>query len=79
MYDYVRRQYGVDPVPGHRVRLETYPPSKAGKLGTIARERSPNHYVHVVFDGEKHASPCHPTSLEYLGAPTQPETGSAPR
>lgn len=63
-YDYVRQAYGVNPVVGERVRHHT---RRAGKDGTIARERSPNHYVHVLFDGEKHALPCHPTEMDYLG------------
>lgn len=42
----------------------------AGRQGTVAREdRSQSHYVMVRFDGRKFASPCHPTSLEYLSDP----------
>lgn len=59
-YDYVRRVYGVDPVVGARVAHTV-----TKKVGVIARERSPLHYVHVRFDGQKHALPCHPTELDY--------------
>ena len=60
-YDYIRRAYGVDPIVGKRVRHAI-----TGDSGTIAREnRSASHYVHVRFDGQKHAAPCHPTELEY--------------
>lgn len=60
-YDYVKRAYGVNPVVGMRVRH-----NEIDKWGTIAREgRSAQHYVMVRFDGQKHASPCHPTSLDY--------------
>ncbi len=61
-YDYVRRAYGVDPRPGSRVRH-----TETGEYGTIARLRPKDaaHYVHVVFDGQKHSAPCHPTALDY--------------
>jgi hypothetical protein len=61
MYDYVRRSYGVDPVVGDRVRH-----IEIDREGTIARENpSQAHYVMVRLDGQKHASPCHPTALDY--------------
>ena len=69
-YDYVRRNYGVDPIVGERVRLEN-----SDREGVIARE-SPGqgHYVMVRFDGgPRRSMPCHPTSLEYLGPPEQPK------
>lgn len=59
-YDYVRRTYGVDPVVGQRARHTV-----TGKFGVIARMRSPDHYVHVQFDGQRYAVPCHPTELDY--------------
>lgn len=66
-YDYVRRAYGVDPVVGQRVR---HTEMSRNNTGTIAREKpSQGHYVQVRFDGQKHASPCHPRALEYLDAP----------
>lgn len=62
-YDYVRRTYSVEPVIGERIRHHV-----GGKTGTISRENpSSAHYVMVKFDGQKHALPCHPTEMDYLG------------
>lgn len=64
-YDYIKRTYPVMPKVGERVRHKV-----TDKSGTIAREnRGEAHYVQVRFDGQGHALPCHPTELEYLGAP----------
>lgn len=60
-YDYVRRTYGVNPIPGHRCRLEN-----TDREGVIARRRNYDHWVWVRFDGSGFATPCHPTSLIYL-------------
>lgn len=61
-YDYVKRNYGVRPVPGQRVRHQ-----ETGKSGVIVREKqSAAHYVHVRFDGYKFSLPCHPNALDYL-------------
>lgn len=69
MYDYVRRTYQVNPIVGERVIFTEY---KERPAGTIAREdKSCSHYVMVKFDNARWPSPCHPTSLEYLG-PAQP-------
>ncbi|CAN7303637.1 hypothetical protein LJR164_001584 [Phenylobacterium sp. LjRoot164] len=63
-YDYVRRMYGVDPIVGHRVRHTEMKGPRS--FGVIARESpSQGHHVMVRFDGQKHASPCHPTALDY--------------
>ncbi len=63
-YDYVRRYYGVDPVVGQRVRH-----TEINKSGVIARESpSQAQYVMVKLDGQKLASPCHPTALDYAPA-----------
>lgn len=59
-YAYVKRTYDVDPQIGGRVRLEN-----SDRRGTIARRRVYDHRVWVVFDGQKHSSPCHPKSLIY--------------
>lgn len=72
-YDYVRKYYGVDPRPGSRVRH-----TETNQFGVIARlrPRDAAHHVQVVFDGHKHSSPCHPTSLDYepdLGADASTE------
>ncbi|WGM45275.1 hypothetical protein KOAAANKH_00136 [Brevundimonas sp. NIBR10] len=69
-YDYVTRTYGVNPIIGARVRLEN-----TDREGVIARRRSYDNHIWVTFDGTKHASPCHPTSLIYdLGAGTATTT-----
>lgn len=69
-YEYVRQAYGVDPVPGQRVRFTEGKP----RFGMIASRRAYDHYVWVRFDGEKHPSPCHPTSLDYSAVePPPPE------
>lgn len=60
-YDYVRRFYGVHPVPGHRARFSD------GREGVIARRPSYDNYVWVRFDDTTDAAPCHPTDLTYLG------------
>lgn len=61
-YEYVRRTYGVNPVPGQRVRHQ-----ETGKLGVIVHENvSAAHYVHVRFDHLKFSLPCHPNALDYL-------------
>lgn len=67
-YAYVKSYYGVNPVPGHRVRFTDR------REGVIARRQSYDQYVWVRFDGGKHAVPCHPTDLTYLApAPTAAE------
>lgn len=73
MYDYVKRNYNVDPVVGERVR---HTELRRDNTGMIAPE-SPGqgNYVMVKLDGHDHASPCHPHALEYLGPfnrPTDP-------
>jgi hypothetical protein len=65
-YDYVRRMYGVEPIVGARVRH-----TETGRFGVIA-PMSPTHghYVQVRFDGQRFASNCHPTALDYSAPPT---------
>lgn len=69
-YEYVRKTYGVNPVPGARVRFTETNRGGQSTLGTIARRKSYDHHVYVLFDGEKHPMPCHPTSLDY--SPKEP-------
>ena len=69
MYEYVYRNYGVTPIVGMRVRH-----TEINRMGTIAREnRSQGHYVMVRLDGQKFASPCHPTSLDYSPVEVAPD------
>ncbi len=59
-YEYVRNYYGVPAYIGVRVKAD-------GKEGVLVEARSNLHYIHVLLDGEKHTSPCHPTDeIEYL-------------
>jgi hypothetical protein len=53
-YDYIRRTYGVDPKVGQRITM-------SGKPGVIVRPQGDPQYLAVRFDGQKHASPVHPT------------------
>lgn len=62
-YDYVRRMYGVAPVPGERIRCHS-----SGRFATIMRPRPEDQYVHARIDGEKHRSRFHPLSVDYLRA-----------
>lgn len=64
-YEYIRRTYGVDPVSGHRVHHHVT--KREGTIQPYAGGGSA--YVHVCFDGDNHAVPCHPTEMDYLGAP----------
>jgi hypothetical protein len=60
-YDYIKDTYGVSPEPG-KVVYHTV----TKQWGVIKREsKSASHYVQVTFEGCKHASPCHPTELQY--------------
>lgn len=71
MYDYVKRNYSVNPVVGERVR---HTELTKGNIGTIAKESpSQGHYVMVRFDDRSpDPRPCHPTALEYLGPMLNP-------
>jgi len=74
-YGYVRRMYLVPAIPGRRVRFTETDRGGQSTLGTIARRRSYDNRVYVLFDGERHPMPCHPTSLDY--SPAEPATPSA--
>jgi hypothetical protein len=61
VYDYIKQTYLVNPQVGGRVMHQV-----TRKAGTIALENvSQAHYVMVKFEGQKFASPCHPTELDY--------------
>jgi hypothetical protein len=57
-YEYVNQTYGTAFEPGQRVKM-----IGSGMVGTVARKRNYDHYVHVVFDGRKFDVPCHPADL----------------
>ena len=64
-YDYIKRAYDVKPVVGDRIKHHV-----TKREGTIEREDfSMSHYVQVLFDGDAEPMPCHPTEMDYLGAP----------
>lgn len=61
-YAYIERAYGLTFTPGERVR---HTESAQVGLGTVRKvKQSHAHYVMVLFDGRKHADPCHPQALE---------------
>lgn len=62
-YDYIKRTYRFQPKVGGRVQHTV-----TNRIGTITREsKSAGHYVQVRFDGQAHASSCHPMELAYIG------------
>ena len=64
-YDYVRRNYGVDPRIGKRVRLINEGPM-TGKEGEIVYPGRSTAHVHVILDGRDFASSVHPLSIEFI-------------
>lgn len=60
-YDYIHRHYGID-VPVGRIVQHTV----TGRFGMI-RPQGPEqqHYVHVLFNGDRHVAYCHPQELDY--------------
>lgn len=59
-YSYVRSYYGVPAYAGHRVRA-------GGREGVLARRRCDDHYVEILFDGDrKKTGPFHPLDVTYL-------------
>lgn len=60
-YDYIRRAYGIE-VPINRIVQHTV----TGRFG-IVRPVGPSHqhYVKVLFEGDRHVSNCHPEELDY--------------
>lgn len=64
MYEYVRRQYGVNPIVGQRARHTELQP---GNDECIIQPEDPcfGHYVMVKFASGL-VGPAHPTALEYL-------------
>lgn len=62
-YDYIRRMYGVNPVPGRKARH-----TETGELVTIMREKpSHGHYVRIKMPNGV-AGFSHPTALDYTAS-----------
>lgn len=57
-YEYVRNYYKVPAYVGVRVVM-------GGLPGVIVAAKTDLHYVHVRFDGRKHADNVHPMDLKY--------------
>lgn len=64
-YDYIRRVYGVNPVPGERARHTELQPGNDECI-IQAENGAFGHYVMVKFASGL-VGPAHPTALEYLG------------
>ena len=62
-YAYVRRAYGIDVRPGDRITLCNEGPDLNDRQGTVVYPGCSTAHVHVVMDGERHASRVHPFSL----------------
>jgi hypothetical protein len=60
-YEYVRNYYNVPAYVG--VRVTSF--DREQLTGVIVAAKSDLHYVHVRFDGKKHAVNVHPLDLEY--------------
>lgn len=64
-YAYVRRVYGLSPHIGQRARLKNEG-DWTGKEGVVLYPGTSSAHVHILLDGQKHASICHPHSVELL-------------
>ena len=64
-YEYVRRNYGVDPKVGGRVRLVNEGPS-TGLEGEVVYPGISTAHVHVLIDGRDHISHVHPLSIQLI-------------
>lgn len=64
-YEYVKKCYGVNPVPGKRVKVAGDIPGNQ-RQGTISRKRHYDHYVYVRLDDYSKSVRCHPLDLIYL-------------
>lgn len=64
-YDYVRRNYDVNPKIGGRVRLANEGPS-TGLEGEVVYPGISTAHVHVRIDGRDHTSIVHPFSIQII-------------
>lgn len=62
-YSYVRRNYGVDPKIGSRVRLVNEGPM-SGIEGEVLYPGPSTAHVHVLLDGRKDRSIVHPSNIQ---------------
>ncbi len=65
-YDYVRRNYGVNPRIGQRARLINEGADN-GKEGVVAYPGRSTAHVHIIFDDLEFALHAHPHSVKLLG------------
>lgn len=62
-YDYIRHHYGIDVEVNSEVQHDV-----TGRFGLVRPEGdSGQHYVLVQFAGDRHAVPCHPEELVFIG------------
>lgn len=70
-YSYIERAYGRTFKRGQRIRFD-----EDGREGKVVNCRtSSEHYVNVVFDGDRWKSLCHPLSVTVLDT-SPPVTGT---
>ncbi len=71
-YDYVRRNYGVDPKVGQRAALVNEGPS-SGKAGVVIYPGLSTASVHIVLDGDDHPVRVHPMNVALGEVASTPE------
>ncbi len=70
-YDYVRRNYGINPKIGDRVRLINEG-TISGMEGEVVYPDISTAHVHVVIDGRDHAVCVHPMNVEFIAEALKP-------
>jgi hypothetical protein len=71
-YDYVRRNYGVDPKVGQRVELVNEGRTDSERVaGVVVYPGLSTASVHVVVDGRDFAVRVHPTNVAAITAPAE--------
>lgn len=69
-YSYVRRQYGVDPQLGQRVRMPATCGGMPDREGVVTYPGESTACVHVLVDGQDHSSLFHPSDVVFPEAPS---------
>lgn len=59
-YSYVRQRYGIEVPVGQFVQHTV-----TGRFGEIRPANGDEHYVQVMFEGDRHTMPCHPGELDF--------------